>query len=53
MEIIFWVMLFMGLLFLYAILKTLDKYFKPVDRTPHHDSRPGSFYAISNRKDKI
>ena len=51
MEIVFWVMLSMGLLFFLIIIKTLDKYGNKVDRSEHHDSMPGSYYEISNRKE--
>ena len=53
MEIIFWVMVSMVLLLFYGIYKVLDKYADRVDRSVHHDSRPGSFYEISNRKEKF
>ena len=50
MEIVFWVMVGIGLCIFGIIIKLLDKYGTKVDRSVHHDSRPGSFYEISNRK---
>ena len=48
MEIVFWVMITLAGIFLYAIGCVAEN----SNRDIHHDSRPGSFYEISNRKDK-
>ena len=48
MEIVFWVML--GLVFLFICI--LGNCSREIPTDIHNDSRKGSFYEISNRKDK-
>ena len=48
MEIIFWVMIS----FILLLIVTIAYLAEQIPKDVHHDSRPGSFYEISNRKDK-
>ncbi len=47
MEIIFWVMIS----FILLLIVTIAYLAEQIPKDVHHDSRPGSFYEISNRKE--
>ena len=49
MEIVFWVMMTLVGLLLFAISYFIDS----DDKSRHHDDRHDSYYQISQRKDKI